>query len=123
VYLRYSLNFWTILAVCRVWPMVRVSVTAIVFGALSVATAMGQNYPAFFYEAEQVLVYEFQKLGHQDWGEWRSQQEWRLRQADDEDDATCRLQDYYTYSDCRAMLLSIRRECAQAGDFFDSACD
>jgi hypothetical protein len=103
--------------------MVRLSVSAIVFSALSVVTAMGQNYPPFFHEAEQVLVYEFQKLRNQDWREWRLQQDWRLRRADDEDDATCRLQDFHPYSDCRAMLLSMRRECAQAGDFFESACD
>jgi hypothetical protein len=102
--------------------MLRVSVTALVFSALSAATAIGQNYPPFLHEAEQVFVYEFQKLGDQDWGEWRPQQEWRLRQADDEDDATCRLQDYHSYSDCRAILLSIRRECAQAGYFFEP-CD
>jgi hypothetical protein len=103
--------------------MLRVSVIALIFSALSATTAIGQNYPPFFYEAEQVLVYEFQKLRDQDWGKWRPQQEWRLREADDEDDTTCRLQNYYTFVDCRAILLSIRRECSQAGDFFESACD
>jgi hypothetical protein len=34
-----------------------------------------------------------------------------------------RLQDYHPYSDCRPMLLSIRRECARGGDFFETACD
>ena len=104
--------------------MVRVSVTALIFGALTTASAMGQNYPPFLHEAEQFLAYEFQKLNGQDWQEWRPLQEWRLREADDQDDATCRLQNYHPYSDCRAILLSLRRACAQGvGDFFESACD
>jgi arylamine N-acetyltransferase len=104
--------------------MVRVSVIATAFCTLSAAAAVGQNYPPFLHEAEQFLTHEFQKLADQDWQEWRPQQEWRLRQADDEDHETCqRLQNYHPYSDCRAILLSIRRECAQAGDFFESACD
>jgi hypothetical protein len=103
--------------------MIRISVTAFIFGALSTASAMGQTYPPFLHEAERVLVYEYQRLGGQDWHEWRSKQEWRLQQADEADDATCRLQDYHPYSDCRAMLLSIRQECARGGDFFETACD
>ena len=92
---------------------------------LSATTAKAQNYPPFLHEAEQVLANEFRELARQDWQEWREQQEWRLRQADDEDDATCwRLQEHYPYSDCRAKLLAIRRECARGvGDFFDSDCD
>jgi hypothetical protein len=43
--------------------------------------------------------------------------------ADAEDEATCWRQDRYLYNDCRAELLAIRRECAQAGDFFDIECD
>jgi hypothetical protein len=100
--------------------MVRISVTALVFGALSTASAMGQNYPPFLHQAERVLVYEFQKLGDQDWQEWRSQQEWRIRQADEEDDAIC--QGYSNYSSCREQLLAIRRDCARAGYFFEP-CD
>ena len=105
--------------------MARIS-TIIIVVILSAATAEAQNYPPFLREAEQVLANEFRELEQQDWQEWREQQEWRLRQADDEDDATCwRLQDYYrSYSDCRAKLLAIRRECARGvGDFFDSDCD
>ena len=104
--------------------MVRMS-TVIIVVILSAATAKAQNYPPFLREAEQALVSEFRKLERQDWQEWRQQQESRLRQADDEDDATCwRLQDHYPYSDCRAKLLAIRRECARGvGDFFDSGCD
>jgi arylamine N-acetyltransferase len=104
--------------------MFRVILVVLVVVILNAATAIGQNYPPFLTEAEQVLVHEFEKIGDQDWQEWRSQQEWRLRQADDEDHATCnRVRYYHPYSDCRAMLLSIRRECAQAGDFFESSCD
>ena len=104
--------------------MVRMS-PIIIAVILSAATAKAQNYPPFLRDAEQVLITEFQKLEHDDWQEWREQQEWRLTQADDEDDATCwRLQDHYPYRDCRAKLLAIRRECAQGvGDFFDSDCD
>ena len=103
--------------------MVRMS-TVIIVVILSAATAKAQNYPPFLHEAEQALVNEFRKLEQQDWQEWRQQQERRLRQADDEDDATCwRLQDHYPYSDCRAKLLAIRQECAQGGDFFNSECD
>jgi hypothetical protein len=101
--------------------MAQVSIIAIILAVLSAATARAQNYPPFLHEAEQVLVNEFQKLGDQDWGEWRPQQEWRLRQADDDDDAIC--QGYQNYSDCRAQLLAIRRECARTGYFFESACD
>jgi hypothetical protein len=100
--------------------MVRVSVAALIFGALSTASAMGQNYPPFLHEAEQVLFHEFQKLADQDWREWRSQQEWRIRQADEEDDAICAR--YQNYSNCREQLLAIRRDCAQAGYFFEP-CD
>jgi hypothetical protein len=100
--------------------MVRVSVTALIFGALSTASAMGQNYPPFLHEAERVLVSEFQKLADQDWQEWRSLQERRIRQADEEDDAICA--SYQNYSNCREQLLAIRRACAQAGYFFES-CD
>ena len=104
--------------------MVRMS-TIIIAVILGGAAAKAQNYPPFLREAEQVFANEFRKLEQQDWQEWRQQQEWRLRQADDEDDATCwRLQDYYQYSDCRAKLLAIRRGCARGvGDFFDSDCD
>jgi arylamine N-acetyltransferase len=88
------------------------------------ATAKAQNYPPFLHEAKQALVKEFRNLEQQDWQEWRQQQEWRLRQADDEDDATCRrLQDHSPYSDCRAKLLAIRQECARGADFFESECD
>jgi hypothetical protein len=104
----------------RVTPMVRMS-TIISAVILSAATAKAQNYPPFLHEAEQTLANEFRKLEQQDWLEWRRQQEWRLRQADDEDDATCWRR--YPYSDCRAKLLAIRRECAQGGDFFHSECD
>jgi hypothetical protein len=99
---------------------------SIILVILSAATAKAQNYPLFLREAEQALANEFRELKPQDWQEWRQQQQWRLRQADDEDDATCwRLQDHYpSYSDCRAKLLAIRRECARGvGDFFDSDCD
>ena len=104
--------------------MVRMS-TVIIVVILSAATAKAQNYPPFLREAEQALVSEFRKLEQQDWQEWRQQQESRLRQADDEDDATCwRVQDRHQYSDCRAKLLAIRQECARGvGDFFDSECD
>jgi hypothetical protein len=105
--------------------MVRMS-TIIIAVILSSATAEAQNYPPFLREAEQALANEFRKLEQQDWQEWRQQQEWRLRQADNEDDATCwRLQEHYPYySDCRAKLLAIRQECARGvGDFFDSECD
>ncbi len=116
------LRFWPSWCACS--PMARMS-AIIIAVILSAATAKAQNYPPFLREAEQVLFTEFQKLEHHDWQEWRQQQEWRLRQADDEDDATCwRLQEHYPYSDCRAKLLAIRRECAQGvGDFFDSDCD
>ena len=105
--------------------MLRMSTISIIVVILSAATAEAQNYPPFLREAEQALANEFRQLEHQDWQEWRQQQEWRLRQADDEDDATCwRLQEHYPYSDCRAKLLSIRQECARGvGDFFDSECD
>ena len=99
--------------------MVRISTILI---AVILSAASAQNYPPFLHEAELVLANEFRKLEQQDWQEWRQQQEWRLRRADDEDDATCwRLQDQY--SECRAKLLAIRHECAQGGDFFDSECD
>jgi len=105
-------------------PMLRMSTISIIVVILSAATAEAQNYPPFLREAEQALANEFRQLEHQDWQEWRQQQEWRLRQADDEDDATCwRLQDYYPYSDCRAKLLATRQECARGGDFFDSDCE
>src|SRR6266571_7284098 len=101
----------------RVTPMVRMS-TIIIAVILGAATAKAQNYPPFLHEAEQALVNEFRKRAQQDWQEWRQQQERRLRQADDEDDATC-WQDRYPYSDCRAKLLAIRQECARGGgDFF-----
>ena len=104
--------------------MLRMSTISIIVVILSAATAEAQNYPPFLREAEQALANEFRQIEHQDWQEWRQQQEWRLQQADDEDDATCwRLQDHHPYSDCRAKLLAIRRECAQGGDFFDSECD
>src|SRR6266849_6845766 len=78
----------------RVTPMVRMS-TIIIAVILGAATAKAQNYPPFLHDAEQTLVNEFRKLEQQDWQEWRQQQERRLRQADDEDDATCwRLQDH-----------------------------
>src|SRR5260370_23077603 len=97
---------------------------SIIVVILSAATAEAQNYPPYLREAEQALANEFRQLERQDWQEWRQQQEWRLRQADNEDDATCwRLQDNYPYSDCRAKLLTIRQACARGGDFFDSACD
>jgi len=103
--------------------MVRMS-TIIIAVILSAATAKAQNYPPFLHDAEQVLANEFKKLEQQDWQEWRQQQEWRVKQADDEDDAICRrLQDYHPYSDCRARLLTIRHECAQGADFFDIECD
>jgi hypothetical protein len=60
--------------------------TIIIAVILSAATAKAQNYPPFLHKAEQALVNEFLKLEQQDWQEWREQQEWRLRQADDEDD-------------------------------------
>ncbi len=102
--------------------MVRISTITIAV-ILSATTAKAQNYPPFLHEAEQALVNEFRKRAQQDWQEWRQQQERRLRQADDEDDATC-WQDRYPYSDCRAKLLAIRQECARGGgDFFDSECD
>ncbi len=103
--------------------MVRISTISIIVVVLTAVTAQAQNYPPFLHEAEQTFVNEFRKLEQQDWQEWRRQQEWRLRQADDEDNATCRLEDRYPYSDCRAQLLAIRRDCAQGGDFFESACD
>src|SRR5947209_5828961 len=104
--------------------MTRMS-TIIIPVILSAATAKAQNYPPFLHEAEQALANEFRKLERQNWQKWREQQEWRLTQADDEDDATCwRLKDHYPYRDCREKLLAIRRECAQGvGDFFDSDCD
>ena len=104
--------------------MVRMS-AIIIAVILSAATAKAQNYPPFLHEAEQALVNEFRKLEQQDWQEWRQQQEWRLRQADEADDAACwRLQGHYSYGECRAKLLAIRRECARGvGDFFDSDCD
>ena len=101
--------------------MVRIS-TILIAAILSAASAKAQNYPPFLHQAELVLANEFRKLEQQDWQEWRQQQEWRLRRADDEDDAICwRHQDQY--SECRAKLLAIRHECAQGGDFFDSECD
>ena len=103
--------------------MVRVSTIAVILAVLSGATAKAQNYPPFLHDAERVLANEFQKLEQQDWQEWRQQQEWRVRQADDEDHAICQRQDHYPYSDCRAKLLDIRHECAQGADFFDIECD
>jgi hypothetical protein len=106
-------------------PMVRMT-TIVVAVIVSAAIAQAQNYPPFLREAEQALANEFRELERQDWQQWRPQQEWRVRQADDEDDATCwRLQDRYSsYSDCRARLLAIRQECARGiGEFFDSDCD
>jgi hypothetical protein len=105
--------------------MVRTN-TIVIAVILSAAIAHAQNYPPFLREAEQALANEFRELERQEWQQWRQQQEWRVRQADQEDDATCwRLRGYYpSYSDCRARLLAMRRECAQAGaDFFDGDCD
>jgi len=100
------------------------STISIIVVILSAATTKAQNYPPFLREAEWALANEFRQLEHQDWHAWRQQQEWRLRQADDEDDATCwLLHDDYPYSDCRAQLVAIRQECAGGGDLFDSDCD
>src|SRR6266700_7017132 len=100
--------------------MARVSTIAIILAALTAATAKAQNYHPFLHEAEKVLADEFQKVEQQDWQQWRSQQEWRIRQADEEDDAIC--QGYPNYTNCRERLLAIRRDCAQAGYFFEP-CD
>lgn len=97
--------------------MVRVSVISIILATLGAATAKAQNYPPFLHEAEKILADEFQKLELQDWEQWRSQQEWRVRQADEEDDAIC--QGYPNYRNCREELLAIRRHCAHAGWFFE----
>ena len=104
--------------------MSRVSLVSTIFATLSAASASAQHYPPFLHEAEQALADEFQKMEQQDWPQWRQHQEGRLRQADDDDNATCwRLEGRYPYGECRAKLLGIRRECAQVGDFFDLECD
>ena len=100
--------------------MVRVSTIAVILAVLMATTAKAQNYPPFLHEAEKVLAEEFQKAEQRDWQEWRSLQEWRIRQADEEDDAICA--SYPNYSYCREQLLAIRRDCAQAGYFFEP-CD
>jgi hypothetical protein len=102
--------------------------SAIITIILSTWPVMAQNYEPFLREAEQALVDEFRELspqGRQDWREWRREQDWRLRQADDEDDSAChRLTGYPSYAECRAKLLALRRECAaEGGDFFDLECD
>jgi hypothetical protein len=107
---------------CVEVPNTRITISTFVL-ILVAATARAQNYPRFQYESEQILLNEFRKSGQQDWQAWRQQQDWRLQQADDQDDATCRRQDHYPYSDCRAQLLAMRQDCAQGGDFFESACD
>jgi len=99
--------------------MIRVS-TIIIAVILSAATVKAQNYPPFLHEAEKVLADEFQKVEQRDWQQWHSEQERRIRQADEEDHAIC--QRYPDYSNCREQLLAIRRECAQAGYFFEP-CD
>jgi len=103
--------------------MVRTATISILILTFTGVTAQSQNYSPFRYEAEQALLNEFGKLAQQDWQPWRQQQEWRLQQADEQDDVICRRQDQYPYSDCRAQLLAIRRDCAQGGDFFEKACD
>jgi hypothetical protein len=105
------------------YRMIRTSTISTFVLILAAATAQAQNYPPFQYEAKQILLHEFRKSEQQDWQAWRQQQDLRLQQADDQDDATCRRQDYNPYSDCRAQLLAIRQHCAQGGDFFESACD
>ena len=62
--------------------MVRIS-TILIAAILSAASAKAQNYPPFLHQAELVLANEFRKLEQQDWQEWRQQQEWRLRRADE----------------------------------------
>jgi hypothetical protein len=79
--------------------MSRVSIIALIAAILNTTTTTAQNYPAFLHEAEQVLANEFEKMERQDRQQWRQQQEWRLLQADEEDDAICRrVQNQYRYT-------------------------
>jgi hypothetical protein len=100
--------------------MSRVSTIAIALAVLSTATANAQIYPPFLQEAEKILAKEFERLEAQDWQQWRSWHEGRIQEADEEDHAIC--ERYPDYSNCREQLLAIRRDCAQAGYFFEP-CD